>query len=94
MIRWLLGGGSGFSNRKKHTPLPRCASLSDIPCYSETIASLGHTPAQVRQDEEGMQIMRVLGRNMAWMLNSLKIAADAGLPLPEQEKRISTNYIR
>ena len=54
----------------------------------------GHTPAQVRQDEEGMQIMRVLGRNMAWMLNSLKIAADAGLPLPEQEKRISTNYIR
>lgn len=41
-----------------------------------------------------MQIMRVLGRNMAWMLNSLKIAADAGLPLPEQEKRISTNYIR
>ena len=68
MIRWLLGGGSGFSNRKKHTPLPRCASLSDIPCYSETIASLGHTPAQVRQDEEDMQIMRVLGRNMAWML--------------------------
>ena len=54
----------------------------------------GHTPAQVCQDEEGMQIMRVLGRNMAWMLNSLKIAADAGLPLPEQEKRISTNYIR
>ena len=49
MIRWLLGGGSGFSNRKKHTPLPRCASLSDIPCYSETIASLGHTPAQVPQ---------------------------------------------
>ena len=54
----------------------------------------GHTPAQVRQDEEGMQIMRVHGRNMVWMLNSLKIAADAGLPLPEQEKRISTNYIR
>lgn len=38
--------------------------------------------------------MRVLGRNMVWMLNSLKIAADAGLQLPEQEKRISTNYIR
>lgn len=54
----------------------------------------GHTPQQVRMDEEGMQIMRVLGRNMAWLLNSLKIAAAACLPLPEQEKRISTNYIR
>lgn len=40
-VRWLVGWGeAAFQNRKKHTPLPRCASLSDIPCYSETIASL------------------------------------------------------
>lgn len=65
MIRWLLGGGSGFSNRKKHTPLPRCASLSDIPCYSETIASLGHTPAQVPQSIHlvGVDHIDVAGRN-------------------------------
>ena len=30
----------------------------------------GQTPGQVSQDEEGMQTMRTLGRNMAWMIKS------------------------
>lgn len=76
--------------------LNKCLLYAQMPIVSSRYWNMvhGHTPAQVCQDEEGMQIMRVLGRNMAWMLNSLKIAADAGLPLPEQERRISTNYIR
>ena len=54
----------------------------------------GNTPDEVRQDEEGMQTMRQLGRNMAWILKSLKAARDAGVPAPEVEPKIKTNYIR
>lgn len=54
----------------------------------------GKTPEEVRQDKEGMQIMRVLGRNMAWLLGCIQAGRQAGLPLPEQETRINTNYIR
>ncbi len=54
----------------------------------------GNTPEEVRQDEEGMQTMRQLARNMAWMLKSLKAGKDAGIPAPEVEPKIKTNYIR
>ena len=94
MIRWLLGGGSGFSNRKKHTPLPRCASLSDIPCYSETIASLGHTPAQVCQDEEGMQTMRTLGESIAYSIRNKDAGLRERVKQPEYERPVMTNFIR
>lgn len=45
----------------------------------------------VKGDEEGLQIMRTLGRNMAWML---KCIADGKTPVPAPEPRISTNFIR
>ena len=54
----------------------------------------GQTPEQVQADEEGVQIMRVLGRNLAWLLNSIEAGKRAGLLIPEQEKRINTNFIR
>jgi len=54
----------------------------------------GNTPDEVRQDLEGMQIMRALGRNMAWMLLCLEAGRQAGIPLPEQEERVATNFIR
>ena len=51
----------------------------------------GNSPEEVRQDEEGLQIMRTLGKNMAWLLKSIHTAA---LPLPEREKPAHTNFIR
>lgn len=54
----------------------------------------GNTPAEVRQDKEGLQTMRSLGRNMAWILGCIELGKAAGLPFPEQEKRQSTNFIR
>ena len=51
----------------------------------------GNTPEEVEQDLEGLQTMRVLARNMAYVAKSLKAA---GLPLPEAEKKIKTNFIR
>lgn len=51
----------------------------------------GSVPDDVRKDEEGMQTMRILGRNMAWLLKSIEKAA---IPLPEQERPKMTNFIR
>lgn len=54
----------------------------------------GFTPEEVRQDQEGIQIMRVLGRNMAWFLKCKEAGEKAGVPLPEKEPLISTPFIR
>lgn len=49
----------------------------------------GSNPDQVRQDLEGLQIMRTLGNNMAWLIKSL-----AHEPRPELETPVGTNFIR
>lgn len=55
----------------------------------------GNTPDEVMRDEEGLQILRVLGRNMAWLLKLMEAGEKAGVPLPKQEEqRIATNFIR
>lgn len=54
----------------------------------------GQNADQVLQDEEGLQIMRVLGKNMAWMLTSLEAARLAGIDNPTLEPKIMTNFIR
>ncbi len=54
----------------------------------------GSTPDQVRQDAEGMQIMRTLGKNMAWLLKCIEAGKNAGINLPEREAVVRTNFIR
>ena len=54
----------------------------------------GNTPEEVRQDKEGLQIMQILGKNMAWMLKSLEAGRKAGISLPEQQEKVKTNFIR
>lgn len=54
----------------------------------------GNTPDEVKKDAEGLQIMRVLGHNMAWLLKSIKAGKDAGVQLPQGETKIMTNFIR
>lgn len=55
----------------------------------------GNTPEEVKQDGEGLQAMRYLGRNMAWLLKLREAGENAGVVLPTQEEqRISTNFIR
>lgn len=54
----------------------------------------GNTPDEVRQDLEGMQNMRALGRNMAWLLKCIEQGKAAGIPLPKEEEKIMTNFIR
>ena len=54
----------------------------------------GTNPEEVRRDEEGMQTMRTLGNNMAWLLKCIDVAKKAGIEYPEKEKQIKTNFIR
>ena len=51
----------------------------------------GRTPGEAAQDLEGLQVMRVLGRNMARMLKAGLLASEGR---PEPEPRIVTSYIR
>lgn len=54
----------------------------------------GSTPDQVRQDLEGMQIMRTLGHNMAWLLKCIEAGRQAGVNPPAREPGVRTNFIR
>ncbi len=54
----------------------------------------GNTPEQVREDKEGLQTMRYLGENMAWLIKCIQAGKAAGVAEPEQEKRVTTNFIR
>ena len=54
----------------------------------------GTNPEEVRKDEEGMQTMRTLGNNMAWLLKCIDVAKKNGIEYPEKEKPIKTNFIR
>jgi multimeric flavodoxin WrbA len=49
----------------------------------------GFVPEHVRKDQEGLQIMRTLGNNMAWLLKSIK--AGEG-PIPLDEPRMVTSF--
>lgn len=54
----------------------------------------GNCAEEVEQDGEGLRTMRVLARNMAWMLRCLAAGQAAGVPMPRTEAKIRTNFIR
>jgi multimeric flavodoxin WrbA len=84
------GGASAAFDR-----LNKYFTISSMPVVSSQYwnAVHGNTPEEVRQDAEGLQIMRTLGRNLAWMLLTRAAAGDK-VPFPEKEKSARTNFIR
>lgn len=54
----------------------------------------GYTPDDVRQDTEGLQTMRTLGQNIAWLLRSISAGRKNGVSLPAYEEWHPTNFIR
>lgn len=54
----------------------------------------GNCPADVLQDREGLQTMRNLAREMAWLLRCIEAGRAAGLLPPEAERTERTNFIR
>lgn len=71
-------------------------TISNMPVVSSQYWNMvhGNSPEEVKQDLEGMQIMRTLGKNMAWLLKSIETGKKAGITLPEKEKKARTNFIR
>ncbi|MCD7786388.1 MAG: flavodoxin family protein [Oscillospiraceae bacterium] len=53
----------------------------------------GLKPGQAAEDAEGMQILEILGRNMAWLMKSLAFSRNAVLA-PETVKKVYTNFVR
>jgi multimeric flavodoxin WrbA len=71
-------------------------TISGMPVVSSQYwnAVHGNTPVEVKQDAEGLQIMRTLGRNMAWLLKCIDTAKET-IPYPaKEETRQHTNFIR
>ena len=54
----------------------------------------GSKADDVAQDEEGVQIMRTLGQNMAWLLKCIEAGSQSGILLPDNEPKVATNFIR
>ena len=70
--------------------------ITQMPMISSRYWNMVHgaTPDDVRKDEEGMQIMRILGRNMAYYLKCIEAGKEKGIELPKQEEIHFTNFIR
>ncbi|HHV31357.1 flavodoxin family protein [Caproiciproducens sp. LBM24188] len=84
------GGASAAFDR-----LNKYFTIANMPVVSSQYwnAVHGNTPDEVRQDLEGLQIMRTLGRNMAWLLKNMEAAKDT-VSLPKREPPAKTNFIR
>lgn len=70
-------------------------TINEMPVVSSTYWNQvhGHTPEEVLQDEEGMDIMYALGKNMAWLLKCIEAGKAKGIETPVNKKR-GTNFIR
>lgn len=71
-------------------------TIMEMPIVSSQYWNMvhGRNPDEVRQDLEGLQIMRTLGKNMAFFLKCKEAGIKAGIAFPEQEARVFTNFIR
>lgn len=85
------GGASAAFDR-----LNKYFTISNMPVVSSQYWNQVHgcMPEDVRRDEEGMQTMRTLGENLAWLMKCAAAGRAAGVPLPRYEPGTATNFIR
>ena len=84
------GATAGFDDLNKYY------GISNMPTVPSTYWNQvhGNKPEEIFQDEEGMQTMRRLGQNMAWLLKCIDAGRKAGVELPYDEPAVKTNFIR
>lgn len=72
-------------------------TINQMPVVSSNYWPMVHgaqnSPDDVKQDLEGLQIMRILGNNMAWLLKCIEAGRKAGIDKPQAEERVWTNFI-
>ena len=69
-------------------------TISAMPVVSSTYWNEVHgfTAEDVEDDKEGLQTMRNLGRNMAFLMKGIRMAAEADGGFPQQERAFFTNF--
>lgn len=84
------GASSSFDRLNKYF------SISNMPIVSSQYWNQvhGNTPLEVKQDLEGLQTMRTLAKNIAWLMKCIELGNNNNLPYPELENKINTNFIR
>ena len=70
--------------------------ISQMPVAGSTYWNNAHgtVPGEASEDPEGMQTMRNLARNLAWMIKCIQAGRDAGIPDPATEAGARTNFVR
>lgn len=93
-------GASVVSARRAGTTatfdeLNKYFSISGMPIVSSQYWNMvhGNNPEEVKQDKEGLQTMRTLGKNMAFLIKSIQMGKEK-IGLPEKEEHTFTNFIR
>lgn len=76
--------------------LEKHLTISQMPVVSSTYWNMVHgsVPEDVAKDEEGMQTMRNLGKNMAWLLKCIALGKENGVKAPVAERGAHTNFVR
>ena len=70
--------------------------INKMPVISSSYWNMvhGNKPEQVEDDLEGLQTLRMLGQNMAWILKCIEAGKNNGISVPVPEEKIWTNFIR
>ena len=76
--------------------LNKYIQYSEMPLVTTNYWAMVHgsVPADVLKDEEGVQIMHLLGKNMAWILQCIEAGKKAGIEAPAEVEKVKTNFIR
>lgn len=71
-------------------------TLNNMPVVSSQYWNQVHgmTPEEVEKDKEGLQTMRTLASNMAWLLKLIENGKKNGIERPKIEDKVATNFIR
>ncbi|GAB7508615.1 flavodoxin family protein [Bilophila wadsworthia] len=84
------GASASFDRLNKYFTIARMPVVSSQ--YWNSVH--GNTPEEVLQDKEGLQTMRTLGDNMAWLVKCIAAGKAAGINRPVMEPWEPTNFIR
>lgn len=93
--------GASVAAVRRSGGLPTFNEMNNFLNYSEMFIPTanywnvihGAAPGEVLKDEEGVQIMRVLGKNMAYLLKMIDVGKKL-VKAPEQEQKIYMNFVR
>lgn len=84
------GAASTFDQLNKYF------TIAQMPVVSSQYWNMvhGRTPEDVFQDKEGLQTMRTLARNMAWMIKCFALGKAQGITFPTPEPKVQTHFIQ